>query len=40
MSLFQCKEWWSIKINNEEFDKGCLIIKNIENNEKTTSILK
>lgn len=30
MSLFQAKEWWGTKIQNEEFDQGCMVISNID----------
>ena len=34
MSLFTTREWWSTKIDSaEEFDKGCMCVANIDNEE-------
>lgn len=32
MSLFKARDWWSTNCGNEEFDKGCLCVANIDNN--------
>lgn len=41
MSLFKVRDWWSTKVGvEEEFDKGCLCIANINNNvEKQDQII-
>ena len=31
MSLFQAREWWSVRNGSEEeFDKGCICIGNVD----------
>ena len=37
MSLFKLRDWWSAKPNSEaeeEFDKGCLCVANVDNDPK------
>ena len=39
MSLFKARDWWTVKVGeNEEFDVGCLAVGNISNVESTTAI--
>ena len=34
MSLFKAREWWSTAVGeNEEFDRGCLCVGNLDNNK-------
>ncbi|XP_023231240.1 protein PTHB1-like [Centruroides sculpturatus] len=32
MSLFKARDWWTTNCGNEDFDKGCLCVANIDNN--------
>jgi len=39
MSLFKARDWWNVKIGeNEEFDLGCMVVGNICNVDSTTTI--
>jgi len=37
MSVFQLNEWWSVQMSDdEEFDRGCMVIGNIDNSNPAT----